>query len=309
MSDPNRAPHTLRDAVLQAAARLDDVDLSYGHGTDNALDEAAWLVGHTLGLASHQLDQHLERRLTPAEREAVTRIIDARIATRKPAAYLLQEAWFAGLKFYVDERVIVPRSLIGESILDGFQPWVRPERVRRVLDLCTGSGCIAIAIAKAFPDAQVDAVDISADALDVARINIEHYELGRRVRPILSDLYAALDGERYDLIVTNPPYVDSRDMAELPEEYRHEPALALASGHSGLDAILHILAEAHAYLQPTGVLVAEVGNSCLALQQHLPTVPFTWLTTSTGDESVFLLSAAELTRYQSAFATARASLE
>lgn len=309
MSNPNHPPHTLRDAVLQAAARLDDVDLSYGHGTDNALDEAAWLVGHTLGLASHQLDQHLERRLTPTEREAVTRIIDARIATRKPAAYLLKEAWFAGLKFYVDERVIVPRSLIGESILDGFQPWVRPERVRRVLDLCTGSGCIAIAIAKAFPDAHVDAVDISADALDVARINIGHYELGQRVRPILSDLYAAIDGERYDVIVTNPPYVDSRDMAELPQEYRHEPALALASGHSGLDAILHILAEAHTYLQPDGVLVAEVGNSCISLQQHLPTVPFTWLTTSTGDESVFLLSAAELAQYQSAFATTRAALK
>ena len=309
MSDPKRAPHTLRDAVLQAATRLEDADLSYGHGTDNALDEAAWLVGHILGLASHQLDQHLDRRLTPTEREAVTRIIDARIATRKPAAYLLREAWFAGLKFYVDERVIVPRSLIGESILDGLQPWVRAERVRRVLDLCTGSGCIAIAIAQAFPKAHVDAVDISVDALDVARINIEHYGLGQRVRPIQSDLYTALGDERYDLIVTNPPYVDSRDMAELPEEYRHEPALALASGNSGLDAILHILAEAHTYLQPNGLLVAEVGNSCVALQQHLPTVPFTWLTTSTGDESVFLLTAAELTQHQSVFTTVRASLK
>ncbi len=309
MPDPKHAPHTLRDVVLQAAARLDQADLSYGHGTDNALDEAAWLVGHTLGLASHELDQHLTRRLTPAEHKAVDEIIGARIATRKPAAYLLKEAWFAGLRFYVDERVIVPRSLIGESLLDGFQPWVKTENVRRVLDLCTGSGCIAIALAEAFPDARVDAVDISADALDVARINVAHYGLEQRVRLIQSDLYAALAGERYDLIVTNPPYVDSRDMTELPAEYRHEPELALASGTSGLNAILHILAEAPAHLQPEGLLVAEVGNSCITLQQRLPTVPFTWLTTSTGDESVFMLTAAELTQYQPVFAAERASLK
>ncbi len=309
MPDPNHAPLTLRDAVLQAAARLDSADLSYGHGTDNPLDEAAWLVGHTLGLASHELDRHLARKLSAAERQAVTEIIDARISTRKPAAYLLKEAWFAGLRFYVDERVIVPRSLIGESILDGFQPWVQAERVQRVLDLCTGSGCIAIAIAEAFPGAQVDAVDISADALAVARINVAHYGLEQRVRLIQSDLFTALAGERYDLIVTNPPYVDSRDMAELPAEYRHEPELALASGSSGLDAILHILAEAPAHLQPDGLLVAEVGNSCVALQQRLPTVPLTWLTTSTGDESVFLLSAAELARYQAVIAAERASLK
>ncbi len=308
MPDPKHAPHTLRDVVLQAAARLDQAHLSYGHGTDNALDEAAWLVGHTLGLASHELDQHLTRRLTPVEHKAVAQIIDARITTRKPAAYLLKEAWFAGLRFYVDERVIVPRSLIGEPLLDGFQPWAQAERVRRVLDLCTGSGCIAIAAAEAFPLAQVDAVDISADALDVARINVTHYGLEQRVRLIQSDLYMALAGERYDLIITNPPYVDSRDMAELPEEYRHEPELALASGASGLDAILHILAEAPTHLQPGGLLVAEVGNSCITLQQRLPTVPFTWLTTSTGDESVFLLTAAELTQYQPVFAAQRATL-
>ena len=308
MSDPKHTPPTLRDAVLKAAARLDSAGLSFGHGTDNALDEAAWLVGHTLGLVSHELDQHLARRLTPKEQAAVTQILDARIATRKPAAYLLREAWFAGLKFYVDERVIVPRSLMGEFILDAFQPWVRADRVRRVLDLCTGSGCIAIAAAGAFPRARVDAVDISPDALDVARINVAHYGLEQRVRLIQSDLYTALAGERYDLILTNPPYVDSRDMAELPQEYRHEPALALASGASGLDAILTILAEAPAHLHPDGQLVAEVGNSCVTLQQRLPQVPFTWLTTSSGDESVFLLSAAELLRYQALFAAQRAAL-
>lgn len=308
MPDPKRAPLTLRDAVLQTTARLDSANLSYGHGTDNALDEAAWLVGHTLGLASHELDQHLTRKLTPLERKAVEQIIDARIATRKPAAYLLKEAWFAGMRFYVDERVIVPRSLLGESILDRFQPWVRPERVRRVLDLCTGSGCIAIAIAATFPDAQVDAVDISADALEVAHINVAHYHLEQRVRLIQSDLFAALAGERYDVIVTNPPYVDSHDMATLPQEYRHEPELALASGRSGLDAILRILVEAPGHLQPDGLLVAEVGNSCVTLQQRLPNVPLTWLTTSTGDESVFKLNADELRRYQPDFSAARLSL-
>lgn len=308
MPDPKHAPLTLRDAVLQSAARLDEADLSYGHGTDNPLDEAAWLVGHTLGLASHELDRHLARELTAAEHAAATQIVDTRISTRKPAAYLLKEAWFAGLKFYVDERVIVPRSLIGEQIPDRFQPWLRPEGVRRVLDMCTGSGCIAIAVAEAFPEARVDALDISTDALDVARINIAYYALEQRVHLIQSDLYTAIPNERYDLIVTNPPYVDSRDMAELPAEYQHEPELALASGASGLNAILHILAGAAAHLQRDGLLIAEVGNSCAGLQQCLPGVPFTWLASTSGDESVFLLSAADLAAHQPVITAARATL-
>ena len=296
-----RVPCSIKDFILQAEARLDQADLAYGHGTDNPLDEAAWLVGRTLGLAPHELDTHLDRVLTPPEQAAVRQIIDARIATRKPAAYLLKEAWFAGLRYYVDERVIVPRSLMGELILDGFQPWVAPDQVRRVLDLCTGSGCIAIAAALAFPQAQVDAIDISADALAVARINVAGHGLEHRVRIIESDLYAALTGARYDLIVSNPPYVDALDMAALPPEYRHEPPLALASGASGLDAIVRILSAAAAHLQPGGILVAEVGNSCDALQKYYPTVPFTWLATASGDDSVFMLSAQELARYQAVF--------
>ncbi len=295
-------PYNVKDFILQSETRLGQADLAYGHGTDNPRDEAAWLVGRTLGLAPHELDAHLDRVLTPAEQAAVQQIIDARIATRKPTAYLLKEAWFAGLRFYVDERVIVPRSLMGELILDAFQPWVATDSVRRVLDLCTGSGCIAIAAALAFPQAQVDATDISADALAVARINVAGHHLEHRVRIIESDLYAALAGERYDLILSNPPYVDAMDMAGLPQEYRHEPSLALASGASGLDAIIRILAAAAAHLQPGGILVAEVGNSCGALQECFDTVPFTWLATASGDDSVFMLTLEELVRYQPLFA-------
>jgi len=213
----------------------------------------------------------------------------------------LHEAWFAGLKFYVDERVIVPRSLIGDFIHEQFQPWIDPARVRRILDLCTGSGCIAIAAALAFPQAQVDGADISTDALAVARINVARYDLEARVQLVQSDLYAGLAGRRYDLILTNPPYVDAADMAALPDEYRHEPALALASGDHGLDAILHILAHAPAHLEPGGVLVAEVGNSHVALAQRFPDVPFVWLTSASGDESVFLLTAEELGRHAGRF--------
>jgi ribosomal protein L3 glutamine methyltransferase len=206
------------------------------------------------------------------------------------------------MRFYVDERVLVPRSLVGEFILDAFQPWVARDQVLRALDLCTGSGCIAIALARVFHKARVDAADISADALEVARINIANHAMEQRVRLVQSDLFSGLAGERYDLIVTNPPYVDAIDMAELPQEYRHEPELALASGPSGLDAIIRILAQAPEHLSPGGVLVAEVGNSCVALQEHFPSVPFTWLTTSAGDESVFMLTAEELERYHPFFA-------
>ena len=294
-------PGTLRDFILRGEERLSGADLAYGHGTDSPLDESAWLVGRTLNLSPHEIDDHLERKLTPEEQQAVTHIIDERIATRKPAAYLLREAWFAGMRFYVDERVIVPRSLLGEFILDAFQPWLARDQVHRALDLCTGSGCIAIALARAFPRARVDAADLSTEALDVARINVAGHGLEQHVRLVHSDLFTALAGERYDLIVTNPPYVDAIDMAELPQEYRHEPELALASGASGLDAITRILAQAVEHLTPGGVLVAEVGNSCVALQERFPSVPFTWLTTSTGDESVFMLTADELARYQPFF--------
>jgi len=294
-------PRTVRDFILWAERRFAKAKLYYGHGTDNARDEAVWLVIATLHIPYDDLDAQADRLLNVAEQQTVRELAEARITTRKPLAYLLHEAWFAGLKFYVDERVIVPRSLIGDFIHEQFQPWIDPARAHRILDLCTGSGCIAIAAALAFPQAQVDGADISADALAVAHLNVTQHELAARVQLVQSDLYSGLTGRRYDLILTNPPYVDAADMAALPDEYRHEPTLALASGTQGLNAILHILAQAPAHLNPGGTLVAEVGNSHVALAERFPEVPFVWLTSVSGDESVFLLSAEELGRYAGRF--------
>lgn len=300
----SRAPQTVEDFVRWGEQRLERARLVYGHGTDNPLDEAAWLVASTLKIPFDALDANRRLALSAEQQAAVRAIIDARITTRKPAAYLLKEAWFAGLRFYVDERVIVPRSHLGEFILERFEPWVVPGEVRRILDLCAGSGCIAIACAHAFPHARVDAADISPDALAVAEINVRAHRLADRVRLVQSDLFAALAGETYDLIVSNPPYVDCADMDALAPEYRHEPALALAAGESGLDAIVRILAEARTHLTATGALAAEVGNSCTALQAAFPEVPFTWLATASGDESVFLLTAAQLEEHAATFSRA-----
>ena len=299
-NDPTH-PKTVRELVLFAERRFMEANLYFGHGTDNALDEAAWLVSAALGIESERLDAESGRVPTQTQHTKLLKLIEARITTRKPLAYLLNEAWFAGLRFYVDERVLVPRSLIGEFILDGFRPWVQSPHVHRILDLCTGSGCIAVALAQAFPEARVDATDISADALDVARINIRAHNLEGRVAALQSDLFAALGERRYDLIVTNPPYVDTVDMAGLPVEIRHEPALALTAGRQGLDLIVPILAQAADRLNAGGILVAEVGNSCQTLQAAFPGVAFAWLTDSNSDESVFLITAEDLTRHQARF--------
>lgn len=296
-------PRTVRDFILWAEQHFDEAGLYFGHGTDNARDEAVWLVISTLDIPFDGLDEQADRKLDTAEQKTLSDLVEARISTRKPLAYLLHEAWFAGHKFYVDERVIVPRSLIGDFIPDRFQPWIDPARVKTILDLCTGSGCIAIAAAHAFPQAQVDAAELSADALAVARINVDLHDLDARVHLIRSDLYQGVTDRRYDLILTNPPYVNATDMATLPEEYRHEPGLALASGNEGLDAIVHILAGAPAHLNPGGALVAEVGNSHEALAERFPEVPFVWLTSASGDESVFLLTEKELRQHAARFAT------
>lgn len=298
---PAAAPRTVRDFVLWAERRFKQAKLYFGHGTDNARDEAAWLTASALGIPFGALDANAGRLLTETEAANLRSLAEARINTRKPLAYLLNEAWFAGMKFYVDERVIVPRSLIGDFLPDQLRPYIEPGRVQRILDLCTGSGCIAVAAARYFPGAKVDAADISADALAVARRNVEDHRLADRVELVQSDLFANLAGRRYDLILTNPPYVDADDMAALPQEYRHEPELALASGESGLDAILKILAAAPEHLNPGGVLVAEVGNSCEPLQQRFGEIPFVWLTSASGDESVFLLTREELLRYGARF--------
>lgn len=297
---------TLKDHILSIERRLKRAGLFFGHGTDNARDEAVWLVMSGLGLPLEEVDAQLERELSDDETRRIELLASERITTRKPLAYLLHEAWFAGLRFYVDERVIVPRSHLAEFIQEQFQPWIAAERVTDALDLCTGSGCIAIALAFAFPDARIDAVDISDDALAVAQRNLDDYQLRERVALKKSDLFAALAGKRYDLIVSNPPYVDQASMETLPAEYGFEPELALVSGESGLNAILRILADAPSRLKPGGILVAEVGNSAETLQAHLRSVPFTWLCTSYGDESVFLLTAEQLESHHGAIAAALA---
>ena len=294
--------HSVAETIRAVARRFQRARLYFGHGTETAEDEAAWLVGHVLKIAPDNLAGRLNKPVPPAALKKIETLAAVRVKTRRPLAYLLKEAWFAGQKFYVDERVIVPRSLTGEFILEKFQPWIESKRVRRILDLCTGSGCMAIACARAFPRAQVDAADISKEALAVARLNVTRHRLGRRVKLVHSDLFKSLQGRKYDVIVTNPPYVARAEMKTLPREYRHEPELALVSGRLGLDAIGRILADAPQHLNPGGILVGEVGNSAGALRKKFLSVPFMWLTTSTGDESVFLLTAEQLEKFRQNFA-------
>lgn len=300
----SKSQHTVAETIRAVARRFRRAKLYFGHGTETAQDEAAWLVGHVLRIAPDRLTGRLDKPVPTAALRKIETLAAVRIKTRQPLAYLLKEAWFAGQKFYVDERVIVPRSLTGEFIQEQFQPWIEGRRVRRILDLCTGSGCMAIACARAFPKAQVDAADISKEALAVARLNVKRHRLGRRVKLVHSDLFKSLQGRKYDVIVTNPPYVARAEMKTLPHEYRHEPALALVSGRLGLDAIVRILADTSQHLNPGGILVGEVGNSAVTLQKKFPSAPFMWLTTSTGDESVFLLTAEALARHRRAFRTA-----
>ena len=304
MSRPplRQTSRTTAEVIRAVTRRFQRAKLHYGHGTETPQDEAAWLVGHVLRIAPNRLAQRLDKPVIPSRIKIIDALASERIKTHKPLAYLLEEAWFAGRPYYVDERVIVPRSLTGEFILERFQPWIDAKRVSRILDLCTGSGCMAVACAYAFPKARVEATDISIEALAVARLNIKRHRLGRRVQLLRSDLFQTLKGKRYDVIVTNPPYVARAEMKSLPREYRHEPELALASGRDGLDAIKRILAEAPGHLTFGGILVGEVGNSAITLQKKFPSVPFVWLTTSTGDESVFLLTAEELQRHHDAFA-------
>ncbi|SES77855.1 [LSU ribosomal protein L3P]-glutamine N5-methyltransferase [Nitrosospira multiformis] len=286
---------TIRDVLRFAISRFNDAGLHFGHGSASAYDEAAYLILHTLHLPLDQLEPFLDARLLPGELELVLKIIERRAIEKIPAAYLTKEAWLGDFHFYVDERVIVPRSFIAELLREQLAPWIEePAEVYSALDLCSGSGCLAILLAHAFPNAAIDATDISADALQVAGKNVKEYGLENRIYLIQSDLFAALADRRYDLIVSNPPYVNAKAMAALPEEYRHEPPSALASGEDGLKATKVILRDAANHLTDDGLLIVEIGHNKEALERAFPDTPFTWLETSAGDEFVFLLKRNQL---------------
>ncbi len=283
-------PETTGDAIQWAARRLARARLSYGHGTDNPVDEAAALVYHAAGFAHDTAPASYAWPLAPAARERLAELVRRRIEERVPAAYLTGVTWFAGHEIHVDPRVLVPRSPIAELIEARFAPFIDPARVHRILDIGTGSGCIAIACAHAFPAAQVDAADVSPDALAVAEDNIRRHGLEGRVRAVRADIYEGLGGGRYDMIVSNPPYVPDATVRRLPKEYRHEPALGLAAGRDGLDAVRRILAGAREHLAPKGILVVEVGDSQPAVERAWPELPLVWLEFERGGGGVFLLT-------------------
>lgn len=286
---------TIRDFLRYTISQFNQSNLFFGHGSTNAYDEAVYLILSTLHLPLEQLDPFLDARLTDAECKQVLEIITRRIHDKIPAAYLTHEAWLGDYSFYIDERVIVPRSFIAELIPSQLSPWIiDPERIQFALDLCTGSGCLAILLAHSFELAQIDAADISPEALAVAQKNITNYGLEDRIQLIQSDLFTEIPRRHYDLIISNPPYVNAESMANLPAEYLHEPRLALASGESGLDAIQVILNNAAQYLTDDGILIAEIGHNREILESTFPQTPFTWLETSAGDEFIFLLRREEL---------------
>lgn len=296
---------TIQDFVRWGASRFNEAGLFFGHGTDNALDEAAWLVAHALHLPPGLPGDWRGCRLTPSERTAVSELLRRRIAERIPAAYLTGRVWFAGLELEVDPNVLIPRSPLAELITDGFAPWIEPEEVGRVLDLCCGSGCIGIATAVHLPDADVDLADISPAALRVAARNRALHGLEGRVRIIESDLFAGLDeigpdGSGYDIIVSNPPYVAAAEMETLPLEYGHEPTLALAAGETGLDLVLRILRDAPDHLDADGLLICEVGESERALVDLLPELPLSWVEFKVGAMGVFVAERADLIGHHSA---------
>ncbi|NOT12612.1 MAG: 50S ribosomal protein L3 N(5)-glutamine methyltransferase [Methylococcaceae bacterium] len=292
---------TIRDYIRWAASRFTQSQLCFGHGTATALDEAAALVLHTIFQPYNLAEAYLETVLTLSERQSVINVIERRIKERKPAAYLTREAIFAGLTFYVDERVLVPRSPIAELIEQRFEPWIDENAVGKILDVCTGSGCIAIACAYAFPEAQVDAVDLSQDALAVAELNVAKHHLADQVTVYLSDLFSDLPETRYDIIVSNPPYVAIAEWQQLPPEFRAEPDMGFLGGATGLDLVLRILVDANDYLTEQGILIVEVGSSAETLQSLFPDVPFYWLDFERGGDGVFLLTAELVSDYNELF--------
>lgn len=285
---------TIRDYIRYATSRFNEAGLFFGHGTDNAWDEAIALVFHTLHLPHHIHPTVLPAHLTKNEQLQLIQLIEQRVTQRIPLAYLTHEAWFAGLSFYVDERVLIPRSSLAELILKHFQPWLGSMEPQTILDLGTGGGCIAIACAKNFSSAQIDASDVSLDALSVTKINVLRHGVEEQVHLYESDLFSALPSKKYDLIISNPPYVSSEEMSTLPPEYLHEPKLGLLAGAEGLDFVTRILKDAPLFLKPNGLLIVEVGNSEIALQKRFPKIPFTWVEFEQGEGGVFILTAEQL---------------
>lgn len=299
--------HTIRDAIRWTASEFNRQGLYFGHGTDNALDEAAYLVFHAIALPMDIPGSYYETVLSTEEKQRINEIICQRIEKRIPASYITNEAFFMGMPFYVNEHVLVPRSPIAELIEAHFQPWIEPGKVCNILDMCTGSGCIGIACAHIFNEAKVDLVDISEAALDVARENIHRHHMEHQVEAIQSDLFSHLEGRKYDIIVSNPPYVDAQDFNSMPKEYLAEPALGLEAGEDGLDIVIPMLAVADEFLRDGGIIVVEVGNSMWAMEELFKNVPFTWLEFEHGGQGVFLLTKHDLHQYKRAFRTALAT--
>ncbi len=286
---------SIRDWVRYAVSQFEASDIFYGHGTNNAYDEAVWLIMSALHLPMDTLDNFFDARLTSAECSKLAGFIDQRINQHTPTAYLLKEAWLQGLKFYVDERVLIPRSFIAELLNNDLSPWIEfPEMIESAADICTGSACLGVLLAGSFPNAAIDVIDISQDAIDVANINIANYGLQDQISAIKSDMFSALKGKKYDLIISNPPYVDAPSMAALPMEYQNEPQLALGSGDDGLDHTHTLLREAAQYLNDDGILIVEIGHNRDALEQAYPNLVFNWLEVSSGTEFVFLLTKEQL---------------
>lgn len=286
---------TIRDWIRYAVSQFESADIFYGHGTDNAYDEAVWLVMRALDLPLDTLDNFLEAKLVRAERKKLMGLLDQRINQQIPTAYLLKEAWLFDYQFYVDERVLIPRSFIAELLIEDLQPWVEyPDAIESAADICTGSGCLGVLLAHSFTNAQVDVIDISQDAIDVCNINIEKYDLQDQVHAVKSDMFSALAGKQYDLIISNPPYVDAPSMATLPKEYQAEPQLALGSGEAGLDHTHTLLKEAAEHLTDDGILIVEIGHNREALETAYPSVAFNWLEVASGNAFVFMLNKTQL---------------
>lgn len=287
--------HTLRDWLRHAVSRFEAAQLFYGHGCDNAFDEAVWLITHHLHLPAEHLEIFLDARLTQKECSSLQALLTRRVEERMPTAYLTGQAWLGDYSFRVDQRVIIPRSYFAHLLEDGLAPWItEPENLHDALDLCTGSGCLAILMALAFPSARIDAIDLSPDALAVARRNVADYALEDRVHLLASDLFQAANGRRYDLILSNPPYVIQAAMTSLPAEYRHEPQMALAAGMDGLDIVRRIIREARQHLHPGGWLAVEVGHNRDLMEAAFPELPLTWISDDQAEDKIFIVQAEDL---------------